>query len=1492
MRAVRSFCLISASIFLLSTGQTQPPEEMPEPTTATNIPRWRPFIWGISSPPLYPSAEGACTASFFSASSNDDEKIGGFSTTSHRVMVCRPTNQGNAANTTGSATLICPSGTRESESEAKCIPDLLECTGDNNPLAPTATSEPIHIASGGKMEFATDFQTNDGRLAFRRIYTTQPFRITPLGWGWQSNFDRPFNDNADPTKRLVDIQLGSGLRRTFVEDEVISGVTKFVPARYSRFGSRPSFFAAKDPRRNVHDELEQLADGTFILTLVSGQIETYSSSGRLLTIDFPGGYSQTLNYSADKLSYVEDSFGRRIDFSYKTSGLLETVTDPDGDVYEFSYTNALPLIEDPGDPDEEFEKRRHVLTSVILPDNTPSDNTDNPVVTYHYEHPELSRILTGITDERGIRTKTTTYDGVRAIESGAPNGDRRQSVNRVSDLRYDVTNPLGAVFRYDFKFIENVREPDKVTLQSASGVQTSVRSSSRTNYMLSEVVDQEGYRMGIDRGDRGLPTITTLAEGTADERQVSVTWHPDYALPTQIVEPKRTTTYTHDADGNVLTRTETDTSPAASGQRVTSYTYLPGGLLSTMDGPLPGTSDTYTFGYTTYGYLSSVTDPNGLVTSFGGHNGRGEPATITEPNGLITALEYDNRGRLTEITENPSSGSSRTTTLTRDDAGNVTRLTLPEGGYYDYAYDVNNWITSVTSSRGEVMTLNHDAMGNITSRTISGSGGSFSETNAFDVLGRLISTTNGAGDTTTYSYDKRNQMTGIIDPESNIWGFSYDGLGRLIRATDPELDETESNYDSANDMTSFDDGRNLTTTFQYNGFGEVTREISPDRGTRDYTYDRAGRLTSITTADGDVEQRGYDAGGRLTSVTFPGSPTLDQTMTYDATTTGRGYLTGVTDTHGAVTYVYDIHGDLTSETRTINGQTYVTSYEYNKLGQPTRITYPSGLQVDYDRDTLGRLTRITTVPVGGSSVNIATNLSWLPMGPLKQYTSANDMVTTRSYNSAYQLTGFSVADGSDVRLDKTIGRDGVGRITSIGDAVIPARSATYEYTDDGRLERAVGIWGEYQWSYDAVGNRLSESEFVNFVEVSRHDYAYGVADNRLIEVSDAPGSVIRSFAHRAGGDMTADTNTLGDNYTYDYDGSGRLKTVRKNGAVAASYGYDAFERRVTRTIAGVADHYIFEASGRPLAEHTGATGAADREYIWLEDMLVAVVQGGSVYAIHGGHLGQPLIMTDELANEVWNAEYAPFGGVLPSIDFDDPELRYPGQWADGETILLQNWHRDYDPSLGRYIEADPLGLAAGQSLYGYTYGDPINLIDPDGRHPLVRVGIEFGKRILPALGLCLFVCDDGDPSTLMGEQLPEFCPVPLEDLPIFNNDDAGRGGDGRRLSRNDNRRPEKKRPEPKPEPPVPVTPPFLPDFTEHGEARADERGFPSIVLGDIMTNPNSVSTYGNGNNTTVIYSPQNDVTVIISNSDGRIVTTHRGLPTGESGRRLQRQLNN
>jgi RHS repeat-associated protein len=68
--------------------------------------------------------------------------------------------------------------------------------------------------------------------------------------------------------------------------------------------------------------------------------------------------------------------------------------------------------------------------------------------------------------------------------------------------------------------------------------------------------------------------------------------------------------------------------------------------------------------------------------------------------------------------------------------------------------------------------------------------------------------------------------------------------------------------------------------------------------------------------------------------------------------------------------------------------------------------------------------------------------------------------------------------------------------------------------------------------------------------------------------------------------------------------------------------------------------------------------------------------------------------------------------------FDLP-LRLPGQYFDKETNLHYNYFRDYDPSIGRYGESDPIGLRGGLNTYAYVYGSPLTRIDPKGLEVLV-----------------------------------------------------------------------------------------------------------------------------------------------------------------------------
>ena len=152
-------------------------------------------------------------------------------------------------------------------------------------------------------------------------------------------------------------------------------------------------------------------------------------------------------------------------------------------------------------------------------------------------------------------------------------------------------------------------------------------------------------------------------------------------------------------------------------------------------------------------------------------------------------------------------------------------------------------------------------------------------------------------------------------------------------------------------------------------------------------------------------------------------------------------------------------------------------------------------------------------------------------------------------------------------------------------------------------------------------------------------------------------------------------------------------------------------------------------SGHLLAEHNGSTGAVIREYVWIDDLPLAVIDSSSgtaqTYYIHTGPVDEPLVMTDANKNEVWNAYMEPFGmATVFGASSAALDLRLPGQWLTAETGgLNQNGFRDYDPTLGRYVQPDPLGLAAGQNVYPYVDGDPMDWIDPWGLAPQPPPGI-------------------------------------------------------------------------------------------------------------------------------------------------------------------------
>jgi RHS repeat-associated protein len=196
------------------------------------------------------------------------------------------------------------------------------------------------------------------------------------------------------------------------------------------------------------------------------------------------------------------------------------------------------------------------------------------------------------------------------------------------------------------------------------------------------------------------------------------------------------------------------------------------------------------------------------------------------------------------------------------------------------------------------------------------------------------------------------------------------------------------------------------------------------------------------------------------------------------------------------------------------------------------------------------------------------------------------------------------------------------------------------------------------------------------------------------------------------------------------------------GALVYNYTYNALEQLVTRAQVSPATttHFVHDRMGNVIAETagggaTGTTGTT-REYIYLDEAEIAPTMNSrtvvdrplavvsavntaspATYWVSVDHLNRPVKMTTTTKASVWDAIWQPWGGahsliVTGTAVFD---ARFPGQWFQSETGLHYNWHRSYDPTLGRYTQSDPLGFVDGPSVYGYAGGSPQRWVDRDGR---------------------------------------------------------------------------------------------------------------------------------------------------------------------------------
>lgn len=191
-----------------------------------------------------------------------------------------------------------------------------------------------------------------------------------------------------------------------------------------------------------------------------------------------------------------------------------------------------------------------------------------------------------------------------------------------------------------------------------------------------------------------------------------------------------------------------------------------------------------------------------------------------------------------------------------------------------------------------------------------------------------------------------------------------------------------------------------------------------------------------------------------------------------------------------------------------------------------------------------------------------------------------------------------------------------------------------------------------------------------------------------------------------------------------YNQNQQVIRVIDNGVTTAEYTYNGFGQRVKKVAGGVITIFLYDLNGQLNAESDGA-GNITATYVYLNGQPLAKIEGANTYYYHNDHLGTPQKMTDAAGTVVWAAEYKPFGDATITVSTITNNLRGIGQYFDQETGLLYNHFRYLNPQTGRYIEADPIGLAGGINPYTYVEDNPVRWIDPDGLQIAVPIPLPF-----------------------------------------------------------------------------------------------------------------------------------------------------------------------
>lgn len=475
------------------------------------------------------------------------------------------------------------------------------------------------------------------------------------------------------------------------------------------------------------------------------------------------------------------------------------------------------------------------------------------------------------------------------------------------------------------------------------------------------------------------------------------------------------------------------------------------------------------------------------------------------------------------------------------------------------------------------------------------------------------------------------------------------------------------------------------TREHYDDLGRLVRSEDERTGSIDYEHDALDRLVGIGWQDGTHWRYHRDDTDRpVRVVQARGAERIVTQLGWWA-----GRLVRVDHPVQKTDARYDSDGRLLQIEHQLLGARHWQAFAWDAAGRLVGHRLPDGSRLRHEYDAAGK----------------ARALYWTPRGGVE-----------RVLIEDAQYQGDRIAS---FRLGGRIGHarrfDADRRLVQLawsGREDYPRWYYTWQ--QGNRLSGIDSPAASRRFAWDRHGRLLVDELHRPGVPVARQFFAWNAAGDPLA-LRDEDGQT--RLVDLPGNPRTSGLPARHRGLDLDYNAQRRIATVRAAGRVLVRNQYNGLGERAVREAGGTRQGYLYHR--RQLLAETDGAGRLQRTWLRWQGQVIGFLEhrpGATplLRFVLGDHLGSPAMVTDDEGNPLWRGRITASGLLVDAQGDIDQPLRLPGQVADPETGLSDNYQRTYDPLSARYLEPDPLGAAGGHNAYAYADGNPVSGADPLG----------------------------------------------------------------------------------------------------------------------------------------------------------------------------------